>query len=81
LTFPDFPLRSSNLFPSTLADADKKGAPRGFVIPIREVRLSAGARFVFPLVGTMPTIPGLPTRPAYYEIDIDVDTGKVIGLS
>jgi formyltetrahydrofolate synthetase len=43
--------------------------------------LSAGAGFVYPLLGTMQTMPGLPTHPAYYEIDIDMETGKVLGLS
>lgn len=63
------------------ADASKKGAPSGFVLPIREVRASIGAGFLYPLVGEMPGIPGLPTRPAYYDIDIDLETGRIVGLS
>lgn len=59
---------------------DIKGAPTGFVLPIRDVRASAGAGFIFPLVGSMMTMPGLPTRPAYYDIDLDLETGKVVGL-
>jgi len=51
-------------------DASKKGAPSGFVLPIRDVRGSIGAGFIYPLVGTMSTMPGLPTRPCFYEIDI-----------
>lgn len=62
-------------------EADAKGAPEGFVLPIRDIRASVGAGFLYPLVGTMPTIPGLPTRPCYYGIDIDLDTGRVVGLS
>eukprot|EP01113_Clastostelium_recurvatum_P033392 TRINITY_DN4404_c0_g1_i1.p1 TRINITY_DN4404_c0_g1~~TRINITY_DN4404_c0_g1_i1.p1 ORF type:complete len:634 (-),score=211.95 TRINITY_DN4404_c0_g1_i1:62-1963(-) len=62
-------------------DAELKGVPTGFVLPIRDVRVSAGAGFVYPLIGSMSTIPGLPTRPAYYDIDIDFETGKVVGLS
>ncbi|EFA78092.1 formate-dihydrofolate ligase [Heterostelium album PN500] len=62
-------------------DAERKGVPKGFILPIRDVRASIGAGFIYPLVGTMATIPGLPTRPCFYEIDIDVKTGKVIGLS
>ncbi|PHT93730.1 C-1-tetrahydrofolate synthase, cytoplasmic [Capsicum annuum] len=62
-------------------DAAKKGAPSGFILPIRDVRASIGAGFIYPLVGTMSTMPGLPTRPCFYEIDIDTSTGKVIGLS
>lgn len=59
----------------------QKGAPSGFVLPIRDVRASIGAGFIYPLVGTMSTMPGLPTRPCFYEIDLDTATGKVIGLS
>lgn len=62
------------------ADAAAKGAPSGFVLPIREVRPSAGAGFLVVLVGEMPTMPGLPTRPCYYDIDLTAD-GKVVGLS
>lgn len=62
-------------------DATLKGAPSGFTLPIRDVRLSAGAGFLYPLVGNMMTMPGLPTRPAYYDIDIDPQTGRVLGLS
>jgi formyltetrahydrofolate synthetase len=43
--------------------------------------LSAGAGFVYPLVGEIQTIPGLPTRPAFYDIDVDVETGQILGLS
>ncbi|CAI8601549.1 unnamed protein product [Vicia faba] len=62
-------------------NAAAKGAPTGFVLPIRDVRASIGAGFIYPLVGTMSTMPGLPTRPCFYDIDIDTTTGKVIGLS
>ncbi|CAL0316256.1 unnamed protein product [Lupinus luteus] len=62
-------------------NAAAKGAPSGFTLPIRDVRASIGAGFIYPLVGTMSTMPGLPTRPCFYDIDIDTTTGKVIGLS
>ncbi|CAI0440670.1 unnamed protein product [Linum tenue] len=62
-------------------NAASKGAPSGFMLPIRDVRASIGAGFIYPLVGTMSTMPGLPTRPCFYEIDLDTATGKVIGLS
>lgn len=62
-------------------EASKKGAPTGFTLPIRDVRASIGAGFIYPLVGTMSTMPGLPTRPCFYDIDLDTATGKVIGLS
>ncbi|XP_040920745.1 monofunctional C1-tetrahydrofolate synthase, mitochondrial isoform X2 [Toxotes jaculatrix] len=59
---------------------DKKGAPTGFVLPIREVRASIGAGFIYPLVGTMSTMPGLPTRPCFYDIDLDPVTEEITGL-
>jgi len=62
-------------------DPELKGVPQGYRIPIRDVSASVGAGFVYPLLGTMSTMPGLPTRPAYYDIDIDFKTGKILGLS
>jgi formyltetrahydrofolate synthetase len=61
-------------------DPKLKGAPRGWTLPITEVRASVGAGFIFPLCGTMRTMPGLPTRPAFTDVDIDVETGRVVGL-
>ena len=58
-----------------------KGTPRGWRMPVTDVRASVGAGFIFPLCGTMKTMPGLPTRPVFTDIDIDVETGKVLGLS
>jgi len=62
-------------------DANLKGVPKGFCIPIRDVRASAGAGFLYPLLGEISTMPGLPTRPAFMDIDIDTQTGQVLGLS
>ncbi|KAM8832737.1 monofunctional C1-tetrahydrofolate synthase, mitochondrial [Spinachia spinachia] len=59
---------------------NKKGVPTGFVLPIREVRASIGAGFIYPLVGTMSTMPGLPTRPCFYDIDLDPVTEEITGL-
>ncbi|XP_039980878.1 monofunctional C1-tetrahydrofolate synthase, mitochondrial isoform X2 [Xiphias gladius] len=59
---------------------DKKGAPTGFVLPIRDVRASVGGGFIYPLVGTMSTMPGLPTRPCFYDIDLDPVTEEITGL-
>uniref|UniRef100_A0A3P8TIP4 formate--tetrahydrofolate ligase n=1 Tax=Amphiprion percula TaxID=161767 RepID=A0A3P8TIP4_AMPPE len=59
---------------------EKKGAPTGFVLPIRDVRASVGAGFIYPLVGTMSTMPGLPTRPCFYDIDLDPVTEEITGL-
>ncbi len=60
-------------------DPTLKGAPRGFSVPVREVRGSAGAGFIYPLLGEMRTMPGLGTRPAYLNVDIDED-GNIVGL-
>ncbi|KAG2304832.1 hypothetical protein Bca4012_064011 [Brassica carinata] len=79
--FSNLPICMSKTQYSFSHDASKKGAPSGFVLPIRDVRGSIGAGFIYPLVGTMSTMPGLPTRPCFYEIDIDTVTGKVRGLS
>ena len=65
---------------SFTADAAVKGAPTGFRIPIRDIRASVGAGFLYPLVGTMRTMPGLPSRPVFYDVDLDLETGKVMGL-
>ncbi|RDX56536.1 C-1-tetrahydrofolate synthase [Lentinus brumalis] len=61
-------------------DPKLKGVPTGFTIPIRAVRLSAGAGFLYPIVGDMQTMPGLGTRPGFWEVGLDPETGRVIGL-
>jgi methylenetetrahydrofolate dehydrogenase (NADP+)/methenyltetrahydrofolate cyclohydrolase/formyltetrahydrofolate synthetase/formate--tetrahydrofolate ligase len=61
-------------------EAGWKGRPAGFTVPIREVRASAGAGFIYPLVGAIRTMPGLSSVPAYTKVDIDFDTGKIVGL-
>lgn len=61
-------------------DPTLKGAPKGFTIPVRDIRASVGAGFLYPLLGDMMTMPGLPIRPAFYDVDIDPITGKVTGL-
>jgi methylenetetrahydrofolate dehydrogenase (NADP+)/methenyltetrahydrofolate cyclohydrolase/formyltetrahydrofolate synthetase len=62
-------------------DPKLKGAPHGWRLPIRDVRASLGAGFLYPLCGAMKTMPGLPTRPALMDIDLDPETGQVVGLS
>ena len=61
-------------------DPAVRGAPSGFTVPVRDVRVSAGAGFVVVYLGKISTMPGLPTRPGYFNIDID-DNGRVVGLS
>lgn len=61
-------------------DPALKGRPTGFTVPIRDVRASVGAGFIYPLVGSISTMPGLSTRPCFYDIDIDADTEQIAGL-
>ena len=79
--FDKLPICMAKTHLSLSHDPDLKGAPTGFTVPVRDVRASVGAGFLYPLLGTMSTMPGLSTRPGYYEIDIDVETGRIIGLS
>jgi len=62
-------------------DPQLKGAPSGYIFPVRDIRASVGAGFVYPICGDMMTMPGLGSRPGFFDIDIDVDTGVISGLS
>ena len=79
--FDSLPICMAKTHLSLSHDPNLKGAPTGFTVPVRDIRASVGAGFLYPLLGTMSTMPGLSTRPGYYEIDLDPVTGKVIGLS
>ncbi|MGO8961153.1 MAG: formate--tetrahydrofolate ligase [Streptosporangiaceae bacterium] len=65
---------------SISSDPSLKGAPTGWALPVREVRASVGAGFVYPICGEVRTMPGLSANPAAARIDIDAD-GEIIGLS
>ena len=80
LGFDHLPLCMAKTHLSFSTDPNLKGAPRGFRVLIRDVRASVGAGFLYPLLGAMRTMPGLPTRPVFYDVDLDLDTGKVVGL-
>ena len=60
-------------------DPRLKGVPSGFRVPVREIRASVGAGFLYPLCGEMRTMPGLPSRPAFMGVDL-TDDGRVRGL-
>ena len=79
LGFGNLPVCVAKTHLSLSHDPSLKGRPSGFRVPIREVRLSAGAGFVTPLLGEMRTMPGLPSHPAGENIDIDAD-GNIVGL-
>jgi methylenetetrahydrofolate dehydrogenase (NADP+)/methenyltetrahydrofolate cyclohydrolase/formyltetrahydrofolate synthetase len=80
LGFASLPLCMAKTHLSFSHDAAIKGAPTGFIVPVRDIRASVGAGFLYPLLGEMRTMPGLPTRPVFYDVDLDLDTGKVLGL-
>jgi formate--tetrahydrofolate ligase len=60
-------------------DPNLKGRPRDFILPIRDIRASIGAGFLYPLCGKMQTMPGLPSHPAGEKIDLD-NKGNIVGL-
>ncbi|RMD40991.1 hypothetical protein DV735_g4129, partial [Chaetothyriales sp. CBS 134920] len=61
-------------------DPSLKGAPTGFTVPIRDVRLAVGAGYLYALAADIQTIPGLPTAPGYLNVDVNPETGEVDGL-
>src|SRR5262245_22153919 len=65
---------------SISSDPSLKGAPTGWTLPVREVRASAGAGFIYPICGDMRTMPGLSAQPAAARIDLDTH-GEIVGLS
>ncbi len=80
LGFDNLPLCMAKTHLSLSHDPALKGVPKGYRVPIRDIRASVGAGFLYPLVGAMSTMPGLPTRPVYYDVDLDLETGRVLGL-
>jgi formyltetrahydrofolate synthetase len=80
LGFDKIPLCMAKTHLSLSHDPNLKGVPKGFRVPINDVRASVGAGFLIPLVGEMRTMPGLPTRPVFYDVDLDLETGRVLGL-
>lgn len=80
LGFNKLPLCMAKTHLSLSHDPALKGVPKGYKIPIRDIRASVGAGFLYPLLGEMRTMPGLPTRPVFYDVDLDLETGRVLGL-
>ena len=80
LGFDKLPLCMAKTHLSLSPDPELKGVPKGFRVPVRDIRASVGAGFLYPLLGTMRTMPGLPTRPVFYDVDLDLETGRVVGL-
>ena len=78
--FGSLPICMAKTHLSISHDPTLRGAPSGFTFPVREVRASVGAGFIYPICGDMRTMPALPMHPGAEKIDIDED-GKVVGLS
>lgn len=78
--FGNLPICIAKTQYSFSCDPSAKGVPTGFRIFVREIRSCVGAGFLYPICGDIMTIPGLPTRPGFYDVDIDTETGQVIGL-
>lgn len=78
--FDKLPICMAKTHLSFSTDPAAKGAPSGFTVTIKDIRSSIGAGFLYPLCGPIQTLPGLPTRPCFYDIDIDLETGRVVGL-
>jgi len=79
LGYDKLPLCMAKTHLSLSHDPKLKGRPEGFTLPIRDVRASVGAGFLYPLFGEMRTMPGLPTHPAGEKVDID-SKGTTVGL-
>jgi formyltetrahydrofolate synthetase len=80
LGFDKLPICMAKTHLSLSHDPAVKGRPQGYVFPVRDIRASVGAGFLYPLCGEMRTMPGLPTRPVFYDVDLDLATGRVVGL-
>ncbi len=78
--FNKLPMCMAKTHLSLSHDQALKGVPKGYRIPIRDIRASVGAGFLYPLLGTMRTMPGLPARPVFYDVDLDLETNRVVGL-
>ena len=77
--YGNLPICMAKTHLSITHDPTIKGAPTGFILPVREVRASVGAGFIYPLCGEMRTMPGLPSKPVFMQVDLD-ETGRVKGL-
>jgi formate--tetrahydrofolate ligase len=78
--YGDLPVCIAKTHLSLSSDASLKGAPTGWRLPVREVRASVGAGFIYPICGDMRTMPGLGATPAAHRVDIDAE-GNIVNLS
>lgn len=78
--YDDFATMMVKTHLSLTHDPTIKGVPKGWVLPIRDVLIYSGAKFLCPCAGTISLMPGTSSNPAFRRIDVDVETGKVMGL-
>ncbi len=79
LGYGKLPINMAKTHLSLSHDPSLKGRPRDFILPIEDIRISAGAGFLYPICGRIRTMPGLPSVPAGTKVDIEQD-GRVVGL-
>ena len=79
LGYDKLPICMAKTHLSLSHDPNLKGAPKGFTLPVQDIRASVGAGFLYPLCGEIRTMPGLPSKPAFLNVDID-EQGRVVGL-
>lgn len=78
--FNDFTTMMVKTHLSLTHDPTIKGVPKGWILPVRDFLIFAGAKFICPMTGTISLMPGTSSDPAYRRVDVDVNTGKVTGL-
>lgn len=78
--YADFATMMVKTHLSLTHNPDRKGVPKGWVLPIRDVLIYSGAKFLCPVAGTISLMPGTSSDPAFRRVDIDVKSGKVMGL-
>jgi len=81
LGYGELPICMAKTQYSISHDPSLKGAPKGYIFQVNDLRLAAGAGFVYPISGEITTMPGLPSKPGYMGMDIDTETGRITGLS
>ena len=78
--YADFTTMMVKTHESLSHDRTVKGAPKGWRLPVRDVLIYSGAKFLCPCAGTISLMPGTGSNPAFRRVDVDVNTGQVSGL-
>lgn len=78
--FNSLPICMAKTSNSLTGDPTIKGAPVGFKMVVNDIFISAGAGFIVPICGNISKMPGLPTRPCFYDMDLDTENGQIEGL-